>query len=114
LLLVCSPNYTDVLVALEEITIGRLVLNNQRRVGCFFEVDDLFPSLLLDKGIPNVPFVGHTPIEDFGTGWDFVDFQRDEFAYDCQCLAHAIAGDAPANWEEVVDKLIYFLTDVIV
>ncbi len=65
------------------------------------EVDDPPTRGILEVGAPDVPLVGHGPVEDRGAAGDFVQLQTGQVvADDRQGLADAVAGDAAADREQ--------------
>ena len=71
------------------------------------EVDDPVAVLVEDVGIADVPLGGHGPVEDPGAGGHLVDRQGQVLAEDAERLAHAVAGDAPADREQAPRERVH-------
>ena len=61
------------------------------------EIDEFLASIVEDIGVPDVPLLRDRPIQDLGTGRDFVYRERDMLLDDPQCFTNPVAGDAPAD-----------------
>src|SRR5262249_21781650 len=62
----------------------------------FSEINNAIAIFVLNEGIADVPFFGNRPVKNARAGWYFVDLERNVFAEDLQCLAHAVTSEAPA------------------
>jgi len=79
----------------------------------FLEIDDLFTPGVLHIGIFNIPFFGHTPIEDLGSRRNLLYLQGNIPVDQAQRLPDAVASNTPANWVQFRNKPMYFEADGI-
>ena len=63
-----------------------------------------FASRILDVSIPDIPFLRHHPVKYRRSGRHLVHLERDLSPDGIERLAHAMAGDAPAEWEQLGDE----------
>jgi hypothetical protein len=63
------------------------------------KVDQAFALRILNPSVPNVPFSGHSPIENLDAGWHFPNFQWDMFLEDSESFPHTFAGDTATDWK---------------
>ena len=68
------------------------------------EVDDAAPTGILDVGVSDVPFLRDGPVEDLGARRDLMQLQGDPFADPAKGLADPVAGDAPADREQLLHE----------
>ena len=61
---------------------------------------------VFDVGVAKIPFPGHGPIEDLGTGADLVDPERNPPLEKSEGLAYAVAGDAAADRVGLFDERV--------
>src|SRR4249920_794267 len=78
------------------------------------EVDNATTVPILDVGIANVPLLGNGPVEDLRSRRDLVDLQRDPLGDPAQGLADTLAGDAPADGEQLLHETEHPGSDLIV
>ncbi len=70
----------------------------------FGEIHNARAVLTRYIGFPNVPFVRNGPIKDFGARRNLIDLERHIALEELQGLAHAVAGDASADREKLLDQ----------
>jgi hypothetical protein len=75
------------------------------------KINDPFAAGVLNVGIANVPFAGHSPVEDPGAAGNFVDVERYFLFQASQRLAEAVAGDAAANRVQLADQSKNFVAN---
>ena len=69
------------------------------------EIDDSFAGRVFDIGLAYVPLPRHLPVEHPGAGRNLRDFDRYDLVNDCQGLANPVAGNAAANWKQLLDQI---------
>ena len=71
------------------------------------EVHDAPPGRVGDPGVADVPLVGHRPVEHLGARRHLVHRQRDVAREDRERAPDAVARDAPADGEELLDEGVH-------
>ena len=74
------------------------------------ETDDILYLIVLAVVVAVVPFFQHSPIQDLGANEHLMQLQRDLPLQDAQCFTQSFTGDAAADWIQLGDQLVDFLT----
>ena len=72
------------------------------------EIDQPFPLQIGDVGVSHVPLIGNGPVIALRSGRDFNHLEGCDLLQSPECLTHAIAGQAPADREQLPQQGIGF------
>ena len=62
------------------------------------KVDNAFTDVVLDIGVPNIPFLRNRPVKHLSAAWDLMQFQGNSLLEQSQALPDTLARDASADW----------------